>query len=184
MVEGLWLGGRACQVNEQRGDQGKRCDVIDGHVIDRALGHRRKERIGGILDDGDAAQPLDHVEAARPIVEVAGKDDADGAGAEDLGRGSEERVDGWPEAVLARSLGDPQPTGFDNEVAIGWCYVDVTALQEFAVARMGHRERAGTVQDLGEHTWRLRRRVDHDAEHSWKIGRQHSDHCADGLEAS
>ena len=90
------------QFDQQRRKAGQTGFVIDRDMPARAFRHRRKQRVGRILDDGHAAELLDRGQAGGAVVEIAGQDDADRRRAVDLRRRSEQRIDRRPEAVFPR----------------------------------------------------------------------------------
>jgi hypothetical protein len=118
---------------------------------ERTLRHRREQRVSRVLDDGDAAELLDRPQARRPIIEVAGEDDADGTRAEHLRGGAEQRIDGRPEPVFLRSLGRAQVARLDDQMVIGRRDVDTSRLEPFAPAGAEGAQRPPSIEDLVQH---------------------------------
>src|SRR5215510_15942980 len=78
--------------------------IIDVDVAERASGHARDFRLIGILNDRDAAAPLDLPEASSAIRQVSRQDYACDERAVDLSGTAKQRIDGGPGMVLSRAL--------------------------------------------------------------------------------
>ena len=124
-----FIGESGDDTREQRSDRLQRHDVVDLHVVDCALRHRRVCGIRRVLGDCHAAQLLDGPETRSTVIEVAGQNHAYGGGTIHLGRGSEQRVDGGPEAILARALGEAKSVGLEHHVTVGRSHIDMARLR-------------------------------------------------------
>jgi hypothetical protein len=93
-------------------------------VGDRVLGHGAVERVGRVLDDGDATAPPKCAQACRPVVEYSGEDETDRRSTVRVGRRAKQRVDGRPVAVLRRPAVDADDAVLDEQMAVRWRDVD------------------------------------------------------------
>ena len=101
----------------------------------------------GILHDRDAAQSSDRVQARGAIVQVASEDHADRGRTVDLRRRTEQRIDGRPREILARSAAEPELARLDDEVPIDWRDVDAAVFQPLTILGIASRQRTGAAQD-------------------------------------
>src|SRR5262245_1867982 len=98
------------------------------------LRHRRKHRLGRILHDDDATELMDGPQPRGAVVEVAGEDHADRPGSEHLSGGPEQRIDCWPESMLARAFRHTHTARFEEKMPVGWRDIDVAILEPAQVA--------------------------------------------------
>ena len=88
----------------------------------------------------------------RAVSHMAGQDDADRAGAVVLCRCSKERIDGWTEPMLARSVCKTDVPAVDNQVIIRWCDIDtcrrVSTMPSSGVTTVNSVARLSTVASM------------------------------------
>src|SRR5581483_3868850 len=139
-------------------------DVVDRDAPDRAPRHALHQRVLEILRDRDATMALDRLEPGGAVVERAGEDDADHARALAHGRRAEERVDGRPEAILARATRHADGAVVEQEVMVRRRDVDASVREGLTVDGVRGRQRSGTAHHGGQGAGTLRGAVDGDEE--------------------
>ena len=158
--------------------------VVRAGARDRVARHARVHRVLRVLHDRDAACGLDGGEAERTVVERAGQDHADDAVAGDARGRAEERVDRGPVAVHARAAVEPHHGVVDEHVVVGRRHVDPAVLERAAVLGVRRLQRAGAVEDPGQHAGTRRRDVEDDEDARREIGRESGRELLERLDAS
>ena len=134
---------------EQQRNVPQRQHVIDQAGVDRVARHARRERLVGILDDGDAAGRLDRRDPGRSVVERSRQHDADHAWAVLPRGGSEQRIDGGTNAILRGGVHRPHAAVEHDQVLVGWSDVDPSVLERLSVGRMRGRQASGRLRISG-----------------------------------
>jgi hypothetical protein len=112
--------------------------------------HGRKQRISRVLHHGNASELLDRPQSGRPIVEIAGEDDANRSRPVHLRRRSEQRINGGPESVFARPLRHSHSPRLDEQVPIRWCDVDIAGLEPARIDGRRDSKTSPSLEDLRE----------------------------------
>ena len=146
--------------------------------------HARDDRVLRILHDGDAAMLLDHAQAIDAIAERTRQDDSDHARSIDAGGTSEQRFDRGAEAVLARSVQNPQPLRRDEQVIVRPGHIDRPRLDRIVVHRELDGQRSGTLEDPRQHTVAARARVHRHQHGRRQCRRQPFDQRGQSLQSS
>src|SRR4051812_35719350 len=100
--------------------------MVDLDVFDRALRHRREQRVRWVLNDRHATLSLDSRETGCAVVEISREHDTDHAWTERDSRAAEHRVDCRPIPVLLRTPDDMQSVAAEKQMVIGRSDVDAT----------------------------------------------------------
>ncbi len=93
----------------------------------------------GILDDGGATGGGDRGQARRPVIEGAGQDDPNEAGAIHVRGGSEQRIHRRADVVLAWPLDQRKAAVRDDQVMVHGRDIDVSGSWRFAVPGVARR---------------------------------------------
>src|SRR5262245_17761278 len=153
-------------------------------MLDSAPRHAADDGFVWILDDRNTAMVLDHVEAIRAIVESAGKDHADDPIVESPPRGTEERINRWPESVFPGPVEHPKRGGGNDQVKVRPGDEDMTPLEHIAVPGEGNWE----ITDAPQYRWQyaapIRTRVHHDEHARLKVSWQPLDDGSQRLQSS
>jgi hypothetical protein len=104
----------------------------------------------GSLDQGLSPHPFNRPEAGGAVIQHAGENHTDNAGAVTIGGGAKQGVDGRAEPIFFRSFLHKDLFLLDQQVMIGRRYVDHIFFHRFAITRMPCFEPPGAAQDLGK----------------------------------
>ena len=137
------------QPEQQWGDGVGRDDVIDGNVPERHRWHARRQRVLGVLHDGDAARLLYRTKAGGAIVERAGEHHADHATAASSCGAAEQRVGGRAATVLAGASVEDEAAVDDEHVVVGWGHRDAVRHECLLVPGRHHGQPTGPSQVSG-----------------------------------
>src|SRR5688572_16444532 len=107
--------------------------MVNGRETHGACRHRRVLGFSRVLHDCDAAAVVYGLEADCSVVEIAGQQYADDAGAMRASSGAKQRVDCRAEAVFLRPAKDAESIPFDQQMVVGWRDVDATPADFFPV---------------------------------------------------
>ena len=152
------------EFGERRGYAGHWQNVLRLDALDRPARHAVDDGFLGILHDGHATPRLDRQQPHAPVVEGSREDDADHPRTVGPGGGTKQRIDRRPTMILARSAGELDPAGADEQMAVRRGDIEASRLNDLAVLGVGGRQRTGPAQNLGEPADGVWRNVDDDQE--------------------
>jgi hypothetical protein len=173
--KGVLCGAGGRQFDQRGGNLVQAQRAVDVDVPERAGGHIRRFGLGRVLHDGEPAARLDRLQTDGAVVQVAGQDDADRAGAKGGGGGAEQRIDRRTAVVFLGTVHqarvDARAVGDHGQVGIGRGQQHPPREDRLAVDRMAHRQRRVAAEDLGQHA-AVRADVCDDQYCSGKVRRQ------------
>ncbi|KDO05443.1 hypothetical protein DV26_38045 [Amycolatopsis mediterranei] len=156
--------------------------MLGVHEGQCALRHAAVQRVGRVLDDGQAAPVHDRPQPGGTVVQRARKDDADDALAAGQRGRPEGRVDRRPMPVLRRSLRQDQRSVFGEQVAVGRRDLHCPRLEGRSVASGPGRQRAHAVENPGQRALRPGAQVHGDQNRGREIGGQPGHQGPQGLD--
>ena len=136
---------RRAESGQQRRDPRQRQDVVGGAGRQGGVGHGPALGRRGLLDDDQAAAPLDPRRPRGPVPAGPGQDHADGPLAVRIGRRLEEHVDRRPRVADPPLGREGEPAPLDQEMIIGRGQVDPPGRDDLLVLRLADRERRRTA---------------------------------------
>ena len=176
-VAGDGRGGRCRRAGQPAKQRSRLCHRDPSGVrygAEGVPGHIGVGCLVGVLNDGDAAAPLDIAEPGGTVVECPRQHDADDTGAIGDGGRPEEGVDGRSRTVLSHAVREAERPGCDQQVAVGWSHVDATRLNGLPVLSEPGRKHTVSAEDLAQRARRGRRCVLDDENGSVQVGLQPS----------
>src|SRR5215211_1009920 len=168
----LCYDGLPDEVGERRSHLGHRQYVLRLDALDRSARHAIDDGLLRILHDGHATSCLDCQQPHAAVVEGPREDDADHPRTVDPGGGAKQRSDRWPTMILARSTGELDPAGADEQMAVRRGDIDASGFNCLAVPGVGGWQRTGPAQNLGEPADGVWRNVNDDHERRWEVRRK------------
>src|SRR5215211_3223420 len=180
----LCYDGLPDEVGERRSHLGHRQYVLRLDALDRSARHAIDDGLLRILHDGHATSCLDCQQPHAAVVEGPREDDADHPRTVDPGGGAKQRSDRWPTMILARSTGELDPAGADEQMAVRRGDIDASGFNCLAVPGVGGWQRTGPAQNLGEPADGVWRNVNDDHERRWEVPRKARDQGGEGLNAA
>jgi len=137
---------------QQLADGGRGRDVIDVHVIEGVLRHRRKRGVRRILHDSHATGALDLTKSHGAVVEQPAQYDARHIRSVGERGAAEQGIDRRAVPVFTRPAYHPHQALLERQVKTRRCHVDVPATDAVAVDGVRSRQRTRTAEDVRQHT--------------------------------